>query len=926
MKFPKPLAVSIFSYCLVFTFSHLVAHAAEIEVAGYAKAVVTATRGKPMVKVSDGGDGERIIEVSGDNLGDASFEFVDFAPAGAYFGYGWYVENPGEFEMEGNGHYTASRYCGFDLAGGRSLVLAFSMPVMKFYNIPGERRSGVVCPAPVKFAVYSGRDGAFECAIRARRFFESLGAPSPGVAAKAGRFCVDVWNGSFKEHARLIREAAEYGLGDDLFMLVHVWQRHGYDRRLPDVWPPDLMFGKTADMKASLDAATDCGWKFGLHLNTVDLFPESDWYDSAKVCRDENGEPIKAWCNPYGGGQAYRLLHGLAADSIAHQLDQMAADGFMPNTMFVDVTGGAPGTMTDSYDADGRFHPMYENIAGNARMFDTLRETMARKWNGAAFTSSEGPCDFLVGHLDGGDCQYMSLEHHTDRVYLWGKVSSGRVSKVPWFPLVNHDRLILHGVGYSARFEGGRGELCHGIDSDDYISCEMMLGADPMADCYSRDARDAEEGNFRQLDFNRSLRQVVRKYWLEQPVARDLAMARVKSVAFADGNPDRVVVEWSSGMTVKVNRAEEDWTVDGYVLPQYGYRAFNPKTGTESKIYRHGSGRVVEESAYRDGKRLVRYASARGESVPRLAPLEPVTRAMREDGRVRVSTEWKAFRGGVAPDGRWVVSYWLADPKFKESNPDSFMRLVAKTESALSGITSAVFDFPADIPEEIKSRVALLVSVSPVGADIDDVAVRLNLLGTAAFYRRFTQGFFDKDGVYAQYECPDRALWDRVLPPDVELDFGWVKTSDGVRVVGESGRGGETKSLPRMGESAGCAKSACERLFNPGLDTYDFDGDDFKRLFTSDGWTAAILTPGPIFSKASYIERHIGSDELFALMEGAATLYVGKEMKPVQMERGRVYNVRRGTWHGIVVEPNTKVLVVENAGDIKTEKKGIKKK
>ena len=130
MKFPKPLAVSIFSYCLVFTFSHLVAHAAEIEVAGYAKAVVTATRGKPMVKVSDGGDGERIIEVSGDNLGDVRFEFVDFAPTGAYFGYGWYVENPGEFEMEGNGHYTASRYCGFDLAGGRSLVLASSMPVM----------------------------------------------------------------------------------------------------------------------------------------------------------------------------------------------------------------------------------------------------------------------------------------------------------------------------------------------------------------------------------------------------------------------------------------------------------------------------------------------------------------------------------------------------------------------------------------------------------------------------------------------------------------------------------------------------------------------------------------------------------------------------------------------------------------------------
>lgn len=783
------------------------AQAAEIDVVGYAKAVVSAARGEPRVKTSDGG-GEKFIEVAGDGIGDVRFEFVDFRPAGVYFGYGWRVEDPGEFSIVGNGHYTASRYCGFDMAGGRSLVLASSMPVMKLYNVPGERRFGVVCPAPVRFAVYPGRDGAFACAIRARRFFESLGAPSPGVAAKAGRFCVDVWNGSFREHARLLRAAAEYGLRGDLFMLVHVWQRYGYDRRLPDVWPPNPMFGTASDMKATLDAAVDCGWKFGLHLNTVDLFSESDWYDPAKVCRDENGELIKAWRNPYGGGQSYRLLHSFAADSISHQLGQMSADGFVPNTMFVDVTGATPTTMTDSYDAAGRFHPMHENIAANAKMFDTLRETIARKWNGEAFASSEAASDFLVGHLDGGDCQYMCLEHHDDRVYLWEKVPGGRISCVPWFPLVNHDRLILHGVGYSARFEGGRGELCHGMDSDDYISCEMMLGVDPMADCYSRNSRDAEEGNFRRLDFGRSLRQVVRKYWLEQPVARDLAMARVESAAFVDGNPDRVVVEWSSGMTVKVNRAEEDWTVDGYVLPKYGYRAFNPKTGTESKIYRHASGRVVEESAYRDGERLVRYASARGESVPRLAPLEPLTRAVREGGRIRVATEWKAFRGGVAPDGRWVVSYWLADPKFKESKPDSFMRLVAETESTLSGITSAVFDFPADIPEEVKSRVALLVSVSPAGGDVDDASVRLNLLGTAAFYRRFAQGFFDGDGAYAQYECPDRSLWDRILPPGAEIDFGWVKTSDGVRVVGESGKSGEMKSLPRMGELADCSKIA----------------------------------------------------------------------------------------------------------------------
>ena len=872
------------------------------EVPGYATVRVVAEGGAAEIEVTTGAGGETFAAVKGDGVCTSRCELVEFVPTGAYFGYGWYVAEPGDFTVCANGHHNSVRYAGFDLAGGRSLVIASSFTPMSLYHRAARKVAGYECHGPSTFAFYPGRDGAFACAIRARAFFDALGGGAPGVAAKSDKFCVDTWNGSLAEHGELIRRAAdEYGLKDDLFLLVHCWQRYGFDRHLPEVWPPHPAFGTAADAKATLEIAKARGWLYGPHLNVIDVYSNSNWFAWNKVCHDANGRPIKAWINPYSLEQSFRLLHGLATDSIRYQFGQMESDGFRPSTAFVDVTGGAQQLTDITWDADGRVHPMAENVAANARMFDTLRESVARTYGNAAFVSSEAPSDYLAGHLDGGDCQWMCLGHSIDRVYCWtGVGGTGLITKVPWFPLVHHDRLILHGVGYSARFEGGRGELCHGIDSDDYISCEMMLGNEPMADCYNRDARDAEARIFRPLDMDRCLRQVVRKYWLEQPVSRELAMAWVKSAGFVDGNPEHVSVEWSTGLTVKVNRGDRDWTVDGHVLPQYGYRAWNPKTGTESKIYRHVCGRVVEESAYRDGTKTVRYASARGLPVPNFTPVEPRTDAVRTGARVKVTTDWAALAGERAPSGDWQVTYWLADPKFKESNPKSLMRRVATVVSPLAGRTEAAFDFPDDV----RGRVSLLVSVSPVGADIEEPSVRLHLLGTAAFYRRFTQGFFGKDGAYETYDCPDRGLWDRLPAPKAPVDFGWTKTIDGVRVVSEPGKVRETKYLP--GRKAPMAHEVS------GMDVYEYAGEDYARLFAYGNWRVSLLKSGPIFRKATYQERHLETDETFVLLEGEATMVLGDERRRVALERGKVYNVRKGVWHQIETSADGKLLVVEN--------------
>lgn len=757
-----------------------------VEIPGFAKVRVMAEGASPMISVHMDKDGTMYADVEGSGVAQAICELVDFVPTAAYLGCGWYVAEPGDFSLAANGHENATRYAGFDLVGGRSVVVASSFVPLELYHRTAENTAGFLCAGPSRFAIFSGHDGVFNCALRSRQFFDSLGeVASPGVRSKAGKFCVDSWNGSFLEHADLIRRAASYGVTNDIFMLMHCWQRHGFDRHLPDVWPPNSMFGTADEAKETLSVAFNHGWQYGVHLNTIDVYSNSTWFAWDRVCYDAKGNPIRAWRNPYSHEQSFRLLHDFASKSAAYQTEQMGSDGFYPSTLFVDVSGGALQLLEPCRDRAGNPRTMGGNLSANGRMFDCLREWMFRTCGRMAFVSTESPCDGLVGHLDGGDCQWMNLCHANERVYSGPVVGgTGVITRIPWFSIVNHDRMVLHGAGYSARFENGRGELCHGVDSDDYISCEIMAGNSPMADCYNRDARDAEALIFRPMDIGRCLRQVIRKYWLLQPVARELSMARMTEARFADGNPMRVIVEWSTGMTVKVNRSEEDWIVDGCVLPQFGYRAWNPATGTESKVYRHSSGRVVEESSWHEGRRMVRYASARGISVPKFTPVEPVSEVSRIGASLQVKTRWRLWFGEDAPEGHWQVTYWLADPKFKESNPQSLMRKMKTVVVPLTVPTETSFDFPADIRE----RVSLLVSVAPVDADVDDPSMRLHMLGTAAFYRRFTQGVVEADGSCSGYACPDRTLWERLAPPKSPIDFGWVKTGDGVCVEFVSGR------------------------------------------------------------------------------------------------------------------------------------------
>ncbi len=724
-----------------------------------------------------------IVSVSGDGVTNALCEVVGELPEAMVFGNGWYVKRPGDFSVGPNGHANATSFDGFELASGASLVMASDRPIVELFVKKSARRFGVRIEDPDTFTLVTGRRGAFEAAMRYRDKYDRRVA-SPGVKVKAGKFCIDAWNGLYGQHADFIEEAAtKYGLRGDLFFYSHNWQREGYDYKLPDVWPPNPRYGTKADMYRCRETALKYGWGFGLHLNTSDFYEDSSDFSFDKVSYTKEGKPEKAWYNAFMKAQSYRMLYDYAPVSMAKVLAEMNGDGFPVDTMFVDVIGSHPAR--PYWKKDGSYHRRSEAVAFWGKVFDVIRDTQTKKIGRQAFTSSEAVGDFLMGHLDGGDCQWMVLGREPGE-YRWMRIrEAGRIVKAPWFDAVNHSRISLHGVGYSIRFEGGRGEDCHGIDSDDYLSLEMLSGHALMTDAYSRDVRDVSAQIVRDFDKERVLRQVSRVYYLAQHIVREIALDDMESFEFVGGDLGRQKVVWKGGMRVWVNRGEGDWTVeDGVVLPQYGFYAKSAKTGSWAKIAKFrtvkGDEVVAEASEWHDGTNVVRYANGRGEGTPGLLPYTPSASVRTlAGGKIEVDLSFEPYAKGLSgappPDARYDVSLWLVQRKTTENNntlPDH--RIARRTVSLAEPSTWAV-----SLPSVAKRRYDLMVSVVPAGRPVEhpfEASGRMKLLGTPSFFRRYHLGSYDTaKGVFVPFVQPDRALWSRLFAPKDPVDFGWTK-------------------------------------------------------------------------------------------------------------------------------------------------------
>ena len=457
----------------------------------------------------------------------------------AYMGFGNVYEEPRRFRLTSGGFTLSTRHVGADYRNGLSLVQATDVIADACACDAARKVFSLEAHHDATFTFIPSRRGAYEAA---RRFWKICGyRPSPGHDRLAGRLCLDQWGGDYAKAAADIRLAAKYGLGDSFFV-KHVWQRWGYDYRLPEIYPP------AGDVAAFGDMAKACkesGIFFCPHDNYTDIYPDADRYSYDLVVFNLDGTPQRAWFNHGRLALSYRWApHAFRPWCLRNA--KLLKEGYDPEGVFIDVlTAHGP---FDYLDRSGAFHSKQETSRHWADAFQAYREGYRRP---DAITVSEAGQDHLVGTLDAGESD------HFPAVKLVSRTAFRDAERTPWHDMATHNRFILLAGGLGGRYQeeqwhkGGDAEL-HGYASDDYLNNTVMGGRNPMSD-----------GPFG--------RHAVLTYWMLHDACASLAKAEFVSHEFGDDIHCQHT-RFSTGADVWSNRRTNGvWTVAGVTLPPYGF-------------------------------------------------------------------------------------------------------------------------------------------------------------------------------------------------------------------------------------------------------------------------------------------------------------------------------------------------------------------
>ncbi|UCE50380.1 MAG: hypothetical protein JSW47_09485, partial [Phycisphaerales bacterium] len=519
--------------------------------------------------------GLRIKVACPKRIADFNIGPADQKASRVYYGHGYCIVEPKAFRAGFGGHNLSTSHVGFDFEDGLSLLVASDNPPDYLEVSPANRIYSLHTHLDATLTLVPSVDGAFDCARKYRPLYDKK--TSPGFERKAGRFVFDIWGGRYAEIAETMKRMVAYGLTDSL-LTVHVWQRWGYDYRLPDIYPPQPQLGTVDDMLKIAEVCAEHDIPWGLHDNYIDFYPDATDYSYDHICFTQQGEPVKAWINRGRQAQSYRWRPDRIMPFVKRNL-KLIKPNLKPTHYFIDVFTSLP--CFDFYDKQGNFHSMLETRKCWGEAFSWIRGYLG---NNAPMTSEAGH-DQLTGYISGSDCQHLQITPEPRRFCI--RIDCKDWQRVPWFDAVLHDKFSLHGVGYSGRYEGGRERSDNGIESDDYVSAEIL------------------EGHALMIDRRALGRGAVRKYWLAQDFIRSIASDEIVDVEFVAGDIHRQVISWKSGASVYVNRGDRDWTVAGRILPKYGYFAKNGRI--ESSIERI-DGVIVEQSTGPSGS----YVNARG--------------------------------------------------------------------------------------------------------------------------------------------------------------------------------------------------------------------------------------------------------------------------------------------------------------------------
>jgi len=104
------------------------------------------------------------------------------------------------------------------------------------------------------------------------------------------------------------------------------------------------------------------------------------------------------------------------------------------------------------------------------------------------------------------------------------------------------------------------------------------------------------------------------------------------------------------------------------------------------------------------------------------------------------------------------------------------------------------------------------------------------------------------------------------------------------------------------------------------LEVREYADEGYKPLVDFNDWRVAILNYIDEIhpDRNQTLERHMLTDEVFVLLRGKASLIIGGngpglgDVDPQCLEPGKLYNVRRSTWHTVLMSRDASILIVEN--------------
>jgi len=388
--------------------------------------------------------------------------------------------------------------------------------------------------------------------------------PSPYLKLLGDRIMLDIWghhDNSYAGDAANLRLLKDNGV-DHLAIIQHVWQRYGYDVKLPDHIPANPTWGGEEGMKTFGRTANACGYVWSVHENYIDFYPDAPSYDPKYRVLDSQGKPTKAWFNAGTGVQAFALKCNWARH-FAEQNSPYIHKTYGTSAAYLDVTTCAPPWHQLDCDAT---QPGAAMERTKVKYYTDLYNYMRATHHGPLF--GEGNLHaFWAGRCDGVEAQVAGKEDN-----------SGLLD----FDLLKlHPQMVNHGMGYYERwFRPGYGTQW----GKDAASPEQV------------DKYRAQELSYGHAGFigNRctdNVQWVAKEHHLMHAVQRLYGTAKVTSiryevggrlvttsVALAANDLERKQIKYDSGLTLWVNWGKTPWQVEGYTLPQWGFLAKGPDT------------------------------------------------------------------------------------------------------------------------------------------------------------------------------------------------------------------------------------------------------------------------------------------------------------------------------------------------------------